>query len=251
MPVEPTSGRKISGEGDSANMRITWYGHAAFLIEGVSDTGQAVRIVLDPYRAPDVGSYGAIDDEADIVALSHENAKYHSHVAGVRGRKGAAAPVVVDGLALLDAPRQQAQTVLGVPFTAARVWENDAREEPIAMVGLTLEGIRVLHMGDCGHALTSDEVAACGPVDVLLALAGGLPTLTLSDLSDFVAALSPRIVIPMHFGNNKINLNLLPVTEFLSRMPPEAVRHLPDPTVEIRASALPEPTEIWVLPPAR
>ena len=31
-------------------MRITWYGHAAFLIET-----RGIRIVLDPYRSPDCG----------------------------------------------------------------------------------------------------------------------------------------------------------------------------------------------------
>lgn len=230
-------------------MRITWYGHAAFLIEGENAAGGTVRIVLDPYRAPDVGTYAPIDDEADVVAISHVNEKYHSHVAGIRGRGGKEQPEVVDGLALLESV--QPQTVRGVPFTAVRVWENERREEPIAMVGLTMEGVRILHMGDCGHALSAEEVAACGKVDVLLALAGGSPTLTVPDLAAFVRALSPRVVIPMHFGNDKINLNLRPVNVFLELMPPGSVRMLPEPGVEVRADALPAATEVWVLPPAR
>ena len=36
-------------------MRITWYGHAAFLIET-----QGLRIILDPYRSPDCGGYEPI-----------------------------------------------------------------------------------------------------------------------------------------------------------------------------------------------
>ncbi len=82
-------------------MNLTWYGHAAFLLEGETsgDTiaSSAVRVILDPYRAPDVGGYGPIDEAADVVAVSHHNAKYHSHVAGVMGN-----PMVVDGLLLLD-----------------------------------------------------------------------------------------------------------------------------------------------------
>ena len=225
-------------------MKITWYGHAAFLLEGRADAGEPVRTILDPYRAPDVGTYAPIDDTADIVAVSHENARYHSHVAAVHGT-----PAVVDGLALLD--ETQPRMVQGIPFTAVRVWENERREEPIAMIGLTLEGIRVLHMGDCGHALNAHEVAACGPVDVLLALAGGAPTLALPDLATFVRDLAPRIVIPMHFGNEKINLSLQPVAEFLSLMSPGSIRHFDLPTIEITAQTLPERTETWVLPPAR
>src|SRR4051812_3473983 len=56
-------------------MRITWYGHAAFLIE----TG-GLRIILDPYRSPDSGGYEPIADPSDIVVVSHENDRYHSHV---------------------------------------------------------------------------------------------------------------------------------------------------------------------------
>ena len=56
-------------------MRITWYGHAAFLIEA-----EGTRIILDPYRSPDSGGYEPIDDTADLVVVSHENDKYHSHL---------------------------------------------------------------------------------------------------------------------------------------------------------------------------
>lgn len=225
-------------------MQLTWYGHAAFLLEA-----DGARVVLDPYRAPDVGAYAPIDDVADVVAVSHENEKYHSFVAGVRGRDSGS-PEVMDGLALLDAP--QPRTVAGVPFTAVRVWENDARDEPIAMVGVTLGGVHFLHMGDCGHALSPEEVAACGPVDVLLALAGAGPTIALPDLVDFVAALKPRLVIPMHFLNEKINLKLQPVDDFLALLPGSIpVRRFDTPTVEITPAGLPPTTEVWVLPPAR
>jgi L-ascorbate metabolism protein UlaG (beta-lactamase superfamily) len=157
---------------------------------------------------------------------------------------------VVDGLRLLDEP--QPQIVRGVPFSAVCVWENERWEEPIAMVGLTLGGVRVLHMGDCGHALGPDEVSACGCVDVLLALAGGPPTLAIEDLADFIEALAPRVVIPMHFGNNKINLNLRPVEDLLARVRGRYPVHALDtPTVTIRPDALPATTQVWVLPPAR
>ena len=56
-------------------MKITWYGHAAFLIE----TG-GTRIILDPYRSPDSGGYAPIDEPADLVVVSHENDRYHSHL---------------------------------------------------------------------------------------------------------------------------------------------------------------------------
>jgi L-ascorbate metabolism protein UlaG (beta-lactamase superfamily) len=56
-------------------MQITWYGHAAFLIET-----EGLRIILDPYRSPDSGGYQPIADPADLVVVSHENDRYHSHI---------------------------------------------------------------------------------------------------------------------------------------------------------------------------
>jgi Predicted Zn-dependent hydrolases of the beta-lactamase fold len=230
-------------------MQITWYGHAAFRLDGTNADGAPVRVVLDPYRAPDVGTYAPIDDEAEVVAVSHENERYHSHIAAVRG-PGGAAPEVVDGLALLN--EAQPKVVAGLPFTAVRVWETPEREGEIAMVGVEVEGVRILHMGDCGHPLTAEEVAACGRVDVLLALAGAGPTIALPDLRDFVLALRPRLVLPMHYLNDKINLKLRPVEEFLALLPETVpVRHFDTPAITVTADSLPAATEVWVLPPAR
>ncbi len=231
-------------------MEIIWYGHAAFGLAGRNAEGETVRVVLDPYRAPDVGTYAPLDAEADIVAVSHENAKYHSYIDGVRGPNSASRPVVVDGLALLG--EEQPQNLLGAEFTAVPVWENDERAEPIAMVGVAMNGVRILHMGDCGHALNADEVATCGQVDILLALAGGPPTLLLPDLARFVRELAPRIVIPMHFGNDRINLPIRPVEDFLALVEDEyLVRRFATPTVTVTPKTLPLQTEVWVLPPAR
>jgi L-ascorbate metabolism protein UlaG (beta-lactamase superfamily) len=242
---------------EHAPMRITWYGHAAFLLEGADAAANAVRIILDPYRAPDVGSYAPIGDWADVVAVSHANERYHSHVDGIRGRPASIGrssptlpPRVVDGLALLREPDPRI-LAHGVAFRAVPVWEDETRQEPIAMIHVTVGGVRVLHMGDCGHALDAADVAACGPVDVLLALAGGPPTLAVPDLADFIVRLAPRVVIPMHFGNDKINLNLRPVTDLLAALPNTASRFLDEATVEVLPETLPGRTEIWVLPPAR
>ena len=56
-------------------MKITWYGHAAFLFET-----SGLRIIIDPYRSPDSGGYLPISEPADVVVVSHENDRYHSHL---------------------------------------------------------------------------------------------------------------------------------------------------------------------------
>jgi Enoyl-(Acyl carrier protein) reductase/Beta-lactamase superfamily domain len=62
-------------------MRITGYGHAAFLIET-----EGRRVILDPYRSPDSGGYEPIHEPADVVVVSHENDRYHSHLGQIGPR---------------------------------------------------------------------------------------------------------------------------------------------------------------------
>jgi L-ascorbate metabolism protein UlaG (beta-lactamase superfamily) len=233
-------------------MKITWYGHAAFLVEGAGR-----RVILDPYtsnaeaaeRSRETGTevggcgdYAPIDEPADVVAISHINEKYHSNLRGVRGQ-----PVVVNGLELFDRP----QTAAGITFHAVRVWENDERQEPIAMLHFELDGLRVCHMGDLGHGLSPQEATPVWGVDVLLALAGGRPTICLPDLKEAIAAIAPRIVIPMHFWTPRINLNLLPVEQFLGLFPPEQIDRRDSPTLEVTRATLPATPKIVVLQHAR
>ena len=66
-------------------MKITWFGHAAFLVEGVNPAGEAVRIILDPYNYPACGGYLPINEAADIVSISHHNERYHSDLSAIEG----------------------------------------------------------------------------------------------------------------------------------------------------------------------
>lgn len=218
-------------------MKITWYGHAAFLLEG-----EGTRVILDPYQPGACGTYAPINEPADVVLLSHWNEKYHSHLPSVLG-----SPKVVQGLELFDGRR----TVCGIEFGAVRVWENEAREEPIAMPVFSLEGVRVCHMGDLGHPLSVEEAAPIRGVDVLLALAGGPPTIRLPDLVDAIRLIAPRVVIPMHFLTPKINLNLRPVEDFLALMPPDHIRRVKGSSVDVTRDTLRAQTEVVVLESAR
>src|SRR6185437_15351244 len=128
-------------------MRITWYGHAAFRIE----TG-GLRVILDPYKSPDSGGYGPIDESADVVVVSHENDRYHSHL-------GQIVPPfeVVRGLEVPPGGTIAA----GIQFEVIRVFETPEkrREDEVTIVHFEAEGLRVVHLGDLGHPLTDDELA--------------------------------------------------------------------------------------------
>lgn len=219
-------------------LNITWLGHAAFFLEA-----DGLRVLLDPYRAPDVGAYSPIDCEAEIVLVSHINPKYHSHWQAAQGT-----PVRLNGLDFADSP--DGVDSHGIQFRAVRVWETPARDVPVSMPYFTMGGLRGCHMGDLGHRLTSREAAPVQGCDILLAVAGGPPTLALADLRDAITLLRPRVVIPMHYQTGKINLPLATIDSLIALMPETPVTYSSSPTITLTRETLPDETTFFVLPSA-
>lgn len=220
-------------------VKITWLGHAAFLVET-----ETLRMLLDPYRTPDVGAYAPIDVPADVVLVSHLNPKYHSHWDAAQG-----SPVRLNGLDFADDP--QGVTVHGVTFRAVKIWESPARDVPVSMPFFTLGGLTICHSGDLGHALSADEARPVQGCDVFLAVAGGPPTVPVPDLKAAIDLIRPRLVIPMHYQNSKVNLNLRPVDDLAALFAPAHVVRHPSPTLEVTPEFLPSDTTLVVLPSAR
>lgn len=221
------------------SLKLFWFGHAAFLL-----SGDGLRVLLDPYKTPDVGGYGPIDAEADIVLVSHLNPKYHSHWEAARGH-----PTRLNGLDFADDPAGIHAD--GITFRAVKVYESPARDEPVSMPYFTLGGVSVCHSGDLGHALSPAEVAPIRGVDVFLAVAGGPPTVALPDLKAAIDAIQPRIVIPMHYQTGKVNLNLRPIDDLLALFAPAQIVRHDSPSLTISADSLPSETTILVLTAGR
>ncbi len=220
-------------------MRITWYGHAAFLIE----TG-GTRIILDPYRSPDSGGYAPIDEPADVVVVSHENDRYHSHLGQV------VPPFEV--VRALEIP-EGGRVVAGVRFGAIRVFETPEKRagDEVTIVHFRAEGLHLAFLGDLGHALGEAELAPIRGADVVLAPAGGPPTLDFPAIGPLLDAIGPRVVVPMHYKTPRINLAIQPVARFFEALPDWPVEHVPASTFELTAATLPTARRIVSLEPAR
>ena len=78
-------------------------------------------------------------------------------------------------------------------------------------------GVRIAHLGDLGHVLTNDQLAAIGAVDVLLVPVGGKFTIDGLMATRVVEQLRPRImVIPMHYKTDASTIKELePLALFL------------------------------------
>jgi L-ascorbate metabolism protein UlaG (beta-lactamase superfamily) len=221
-------------------MKITWYGHASFLIET-----DGTRIILDPYRSPDAGGYAPINEPADVVVVSHDNDRYHSHL-------GQIVPPfeVVRALEV----GESGVTLKGITFQAVHVFESPERkaEDEVTIVHFRVEGLHLAFLGDLGHSLTDEELAPIQGADIVLIAAGGPPTIDFPDIPPLLRSIGPKVVIPMHYLiPGKINLKIQPVERFLDVLPGWPVESIRGPSTELTRESLPPHPTIVRLEPAR
>jgi L-ascorbate metabolism protein UlaG (beta-lactamase superfamily) len=192
---------------------------------------------MDPFSP--ASGYDLIDEPADILCMSQDDDVFHSHVASVQG-----SPRVINGRTMPDEGVQ----VDGITFKAVKVWEDLARSRNLnGMIHYRLDGVWLCHMGDLGHPLTDSDLAPIRGVDVLLALAGGPPTIALDALTHAIARIGARLVIPMHYQTGKVRLNIQPLDAFLRLYPPELVERRDRASIAVTPATVPSSTRIVVL----
>jgi L-ascorbate metabolism protein UlaG (beta-lactamase superfamily) len=220
-------------------MRLTWYGHAAFLVE----TGGR-RIILDPFRSPDSGGYEPINEPADLVVVSHENDRYHSHLGQILP------PFEV--LRGLEFPAE-GQDALGIRFEAIHVFETPERkaEDEVTILHFRVEDMHIVFLGDLGHPLSESEVAPLRGADIVLAAAGGPPTIDFPEIPTLLDALDPKLIFPMHYKTPKINLKIQPLERFLEVQPGVPVERPGRSWIDLTRATLPDRRRIVVLEHAR
>lgn len=216
-------------------MKVKWLGHASFLLT----SKEGLRVISDPYsREPWEGlNYDEIEEEADIVLVSHEHFD-HNNTSAVKGE-----PETIRGAGIHQARGLEFKGVSSFHDT------SEGKERgPNTIFCFTLDGIRLCHAGDLGHILSEKQVAEIGEVDVLFPPVGGFFTIDAKEATQVIEQLRPRLVIPMHFKTPKCRLPISSVEDFLKGK--ERVRKVGESEVELESSELPEPTEFWVLEPA-
>jgi L-ascorbate metabolism protein UlaG (beta-lactamase superfamily) len=214
-------------------MKITWLGHASFLVE--SDDG--TRVVMDPFEAGSYDGavgYKAIDTEADVVTVSHEHAD-HNAVDAVGG-----SPEIVRDTS--------ERTIKGIPIRGVATFHDDSKGQDRGRSNIyvmEVDGVKVGHLGDLGHVLSEEEVNAVGNVDVLLAPVGGYYTIGPEEAKQTAEALGARVIIPMHYKTDALGFPIQPVDDFLRLM--DTVERVAGSTLEIRKDQLGDSARVVVL----
>lgn len=185
-------------------MRIKYIGHSCFLIESADGT----RIVTDPYEPgcfDGALKYKPVSEDGDIVLVSHDHAD-HNWFSGVGGN-----PEVVS--------EAGGRTVKGVEILGVPSYHDTSQGSERGsniLFRFTVDGLAVCHLGDLGHTLKDDSAAQLKPVDILLMPVGGFFTIGREEADAIIDALSPRLVIPMHFKTDGVDFPIAPVGDFIA-----------------------------------
>jgi L-ascorbate metabolism protein UlaG (beta-lactamase superfamily) len=211
-------------------MEIKWYGHSCFEI--TSEDGRVV--VTDPFDAS-VG-YQVPEIIADVVTVSHEHFD-HNNVGAIKGN-----PDVVKGAG--------EHMVKGMRFYGVKTYHDTSKgaergENTVFLVDI--DGMRLCHLGDLGHALEPNQLISIKEkdidIDVLFIPVGGVFTIDAKGADVVLRQLEPKIAVPMHYKTSPVQLNIKKVDQFIKGK--KKVRK--EKILSLRKEDLPQATEIVVL----
>ena len=186
-------------------MGIEYIAHACFVVESPGGT----RVLIDPYNGNRWLGYSFPDPvAADVVLVTHPH--YDHDADYYRG----------PGVPVLRAPGRY--EIGDVRVEGVRGRHADPYGKDFGQVNtlwmIEAGGVRIAHLGDTGP-LTEESVRALGRVDVLMIPVDGLyHILTREQIDAVLAALRPRVTIPMHYrisGLTELPKSLGPIEPWL------------------------------------
>jgi L-ascorbate metabolism protein UlaG (beta-lactamase superfamily) len=210
---------------------IKWLGHSCFKI--TLKDGRS--IVIDPYD-PTVG-YKPVDEEADIVIVSHDHYD-HNYTAGIKG-----------DYKLIDAAGIYRDGGLEITGIEALHDENGGKDHGRIICNvIAAEGMRLLHMSDIGAMPEDSFFEKIGKIDVLMIPVGGVFTVDAQGAFAIMERIAPNIIIPMHYMTSCLSFKLAGVHDFikLASKVRDVSRHL-ESSLEVTADNLKKRPRIIVM----
>lgn len=227
-------------------MVIKHLGHSCFRIRGAKGT-----IITDPFDEKVVG-FKLPRTTSDIVTISHQHEDHNcADKIGGKEKPGGGRHASLRGKPfMIDGPGEY--EVKGIRIHGISSFHDNqkgAQRGKNVMYLFHLDGISLLHCGDLGHTLTEEYIDIVEEVDILLIPVGGVYTINAQAAAQIAAKLEPRIVIPMHYNEKRLNqevfAQLQKVDAFLSEIGQEEVK--PIDKLVVSRSNLPEETKVVVL----
>lgn len=192
-------------------MKLTWFGHACFMLQSRDGS-----VVFDPYVPGYVQGLTLPEITADAVVCSHGHSDHNC-----------AEAVALSG----NKPKFEMRQI--------RTFHDECRGAKRGgnlVTLVTAEGITVAHCGDLGHLLSPETLQALGKIDILMIPVGGVYTLDAAAAKAVCEQLKPTVIIPMHYRCGNVGLqNIAPVDDFLRLFDGSFIRRLPSNTLTVES----------------
>jgi L-ascorbate metabolism protein UlaG (beta-lactamase superfamily) len=213
-------------------VRITFLGHASFLIE----SPELVRIATDynDYIKPPV--------VADIATMNHAHDTHYTD------HPDPAIKYVLRGWGPSDEEpanwdlKYRDVRVRNVP-TNIRNWSGGTERYGNSIFIFEIANMCIAHLGHLHHTLTQQQLDEIGRIDIVMAPVDGNYTLDLDGMMDVLTALKAPLVIPMHF------FGWYTLDRFLQRAQEQwPIERADVPSLVVSKTTLPKTPKILVLP---
>jgi len=217
---------------NSDQVRLTYVGHATFLIE----SPQLVRI------ATDYNNYVRPPILPDIITMNHAHDTHYTD------NPDPAIKYVLRGWgpspdepATWDVTYRDVR-VRNVP-TNIRGWSGGTERYGNSIFIFEIANLCIAHLGHLHHTLTQAQLNEIGRVDVVMAPVDGSYTLDLEGMMEVLTALKAQIIVPMHFFGQYT------LDRFLDRARAQwDVQQAEVPSLVVSKTTLPANPEVLVLP---
>ncbi|MBM3463895.1 MAG: MBL fold metallo-hydrolase [Armatimonadetes bacterium] len=222
-------------------MVVRYLGHSCFFIS----SNKGTSLITDPYGSNLRYEFPTL--AADIVTVSHEHRDHNAdwRISGT--------PNVVKRTANFPVEHEipvkrtgERLTFYGLPSFHDKF--SGRRRGPNTIWHWYMDGIHFVHLGDLGHLLNDQQLAALEKVDVLFLPVGGHCVLEPTEAALVLNQLTPALVFPMHYKTPCIegmDLATEPLESFLTRM--DNVDRASTMAVDLDLARLPSRTRIVVL----
>jgi L-ascorbate metabolism protein UlaG (beta-lactamase superfamily) len=212
-------------------VRITFIGHATFLIE----SPRLVRI------ATDYNDYVKAPIMPDIVTMNHAHSTHYTD------RPDAAIKYVLRGWrddgkpASYDISYEDVR-VRNVP-TNIRDWNGGTEHYGNSIFIFEVGGLCIAHLGHLHHTLTQQQLDDMGRIDVVMAPVDGSYTLDTDGMIEVLNSLKAPLIIPMHF------FSTYGLDRFLQQLGSKyPVDYNETPSLVVSRATLPPTPKVVVLP---
>ena len=207
-------------------MEIAWLGHSSLRIRS-----GGITLITDPY--PDSLGISMGHPEADVVTISNGH-RNHSNASAVGGDPR-----------VLNAPGEYEIASFYVSGLGTRLGDDENDRKVNTVFTIRAEGLTLCHLGDLTQPLTARQADALRQTEVLFVPAGATCTIDLPGIAQLVNLIAPRIVIPLHYKIDGVNVDLQPLDGLLNEL--GATDVTPQNRLTVTATSLPRETRVIAL----